>query len=36
MTNVVAESIRAHMNRRVTTVLYTHDITARCRVAYLI
>ena len=36
MMNVVAESIRIHIIRRVTTVLYTHDITARCRVAYLI
>jgi hypothetical protein len=27
MMNVVAESIHAHMIRRVTTVLHTHDIT---------
>jgi len=27
MMNAVAESIRAHMIRRVTTVLYTHVIT---------
>jgi hypothetical protein len=29
MMNVIPESIRAHIVRRVTNVLYTHDITDR-------
>jgi len=29
MMNVIPESILAHIIRRVTTVLYTHDITDR-------